>query len=98
MRLAGVGPLRLDLVVIHQLAVTRAKLAIHREVVHCGAEAVAAVPSRHAAQLPQRLLEPAAERLKGFGEADADGLPIRVRKREVIQQVLELLAGDRDGQ
>jgi hypothetical protein len=98
MGLAGVGPLRLDLVVIHQVLIACAKLAILREVVHRCAEAVAAVPSRHAPQLPQRLLEPAAECLKRLRKADGDGLPIRVREREVIQQVLEWLAGDRHPQ
>lgn len=98
MRLAGVGSLRLDLVVIHQVAIACAKLAIFREVVHRGAEAVAAMPSRHAAQLPERLLESAAERLEGFGEAHAGRLPIRVGERDVIQQVVERLAGDRDVQ
>jgi len=98
MRLAGIGPLRLDLVVVHQVAITRAKLAILGEVVHRCAEAVAAVPARHAAQLPQRFLESAAERLERLREADRDKLPIRVREREVIQQVVEWLAGDRDAQ
>jgi len=56
------------------------------------------VPSRHAAQLPQRFLESAAERLKRFREADRDKLPIRVGEHEVIQQVVQRLAGDRDAQ
>lgn len=64
MRLAGVGPLRVDLVVIHQVPIAHAKLAILGEVVHRRAKAVAAVPSRHAAQRPQRFLESAAERLE----------------------------------
>lgn len=98
MRLAGVGPMRLDLVVVHQVAVACAKLVIIGEVVHCRAETVAAVPSRHTAQLPQRFLESAAECLEGLGEANRDRLPIRVREREVIQQVVERLADDRDAQ
>lgn len=98
MRLAGVGPLRLDLVVGHQVAVACAKLAIFREVVHRRAEAVATVPSRHAAQSPQRFLESSAERLERFREADRDRLPIRVGEREVIQQVVQRLAGDGDAQ
>lgn len=98
MRLAGIGPLRLDLVVVHQVSIARAKLVIIGEVVHGRAEAIAAVPSRHAAQRPQRFLESAAERLERLGEANADRLPIRVREREVIQQVVERLAGDRDAQ
>lgn len=76
MRLAGVGSLRLDLVVIHQVAVTRAELAVLRKVVDCRAEAIAAMPSRRAAQAPQCFLESAAERLERFREAHADELPI----------------------
>lgn len=98
MRLPGIGPLRLDLVVVHQVAVACAKLAVLGEVVHRCAEAVAAMSSRHAAQHPQRSLESAAERLERLREADGDRLPIRVREREVIQQMVERLAADGDSQ
>lgn len=98
MRLADVDPLRLDLVVVHQVAVTLAKLAVLREVVDRRAEAVAAMSPRHAVQLPHRLLESAAHRLERFREADRSELPIRVREREVIQHVLERPAVDRDAQ
>jgi len=98
MRLANVDPLRLDLVVVHQVLVTLAKIPLRREIVDRGAQAVAAMPPRHAVQLPQGLLESAAQCLERFGEADHGELPIRVGEREVIQQVVERLAVDRDAQ
>jgi len=98
MRLADIGPLRLDLVVVHQVTVTPPKLAIFREVVDRRAETVAAMPARRAAQFPKGLLESAAESLERFGKADRRKLPVRVREREVIQQVVEGLAIDRDAQ
>ena len=98
MRLASIGALRLDLVVVHQIAISPAKLALFREVVHRRAEAVAAMLARHAAQFPKGLLESAADGLERFGKADRRKLPIRVREREVIQQVVERLSVDGDAQ
>jgi hypothetical protein len=98
MRLAGIGSLGLDLVVVHQIAVTATELTVFRKVVNCRAEAVAAMPARHTSQLPKGLLEPAAHRLERLGEADRDELPIRVREREVIQQVIERFPGDGNAQ
>lgn len=63
-RLARISPLRLDLVVVHQVTVTPTKLAIFREVVDRRAEAVAAMLAGHAAQFPKGLLESAAEGLE----------------------------------
>jgi hypothetical protein len=98
MRLAGVGPLGLDLIVVHQVAVSPPKLAVFRKVVDRRAEAVATVPGWHAAQFPKGLLESAADRLERFGKADRHELPIRVGEGEVIQQVVERLAIDGDSQ
>lgn len=95
MRLSSVDPLRLDLVVVHQVAVALAKLATLRKVVDRGAQAVAAMPPRHAAELPEGLLKAAAESLERFGETDRRELPIRVGEREVIQHVTQRLAIDR---
>ena len=97
-RLADVDTLRLDLVVIHQVAVTRAKLAVVREVVDRRAEAVGAVLARHAPQSPKRFLQPSAERLERLGETDRHRLPIRIRQREVIEHVVKRLPGDRHTQ
>jgi hypothetical protein len=84
MRLARIGSLRLDLVVVHQVAVTLTKLAIFRKVVDRRGETVAAMPARHAAQFPEGLLDSAADGLEGFGKTDRRELPVRVREREVI--------------
>jgi hypothetical protein len=97
-RLADVDALRLDVVVIRQVAVTPPELAVLREVVDRRTQAVGAVLARHAAQPPKRFLEPPAQRLERFGEADRDGLPIRIRQREVIHQVVKWLPGDRHPQ
>lgn len=95
MRLSSVDPLRLDLVVVHQVAVALAKLAILRKVVDRGAQAVASMPPRNAAELPEGLLKAAADRLERFGETDRRELPIRVGEGEVIQHVAERLTVDR---
>jgi len=98
MRRSGVDPLGLDLIVVHQVAVTAAKLPVFREVVDRRAEAVATMPGGHAAQLPKRLLHSAADRFERLAETDRDEFPVGVRQREVIEQVGEGLAGDRDAQ
>ena len=98
MRLASIGALWLDLVVVHQIAITRAKLTVLRKVVDRRAEAIGAMFAGRAAQLPQRLLESAAHRLERFGKTDRDRLPIRIGQREVIQQMVEWLAADADSQ
>jgi hypothetical protein len=97
-RLADVDALRLDLVVVHQVAVTSAELAILRKVVDRRTQAVATVFAGHAPQPPKRFLQPSAERLERLGEADRDGLPIRIGQREVIHQVVKRLPGNRHAQ
>ena len=98
MRLAGVRPLRLDLIVVHQVAVPPAKLALFRQVVDRRAQAVAAMPAGHAAQLPKGVLDSAAHGLERFGEADGREFPVRVGEGEVVQQVVQRLAPDGDSQ
>jgi hypothetical protein len=75
-RLADVDALRLHLVVIHQIAVSRAELTIFRKIVDRGTQAVAAVLAGHAAQLPKRLLQSTTEGLERLGETDRGRLPI----------------------
>ena len=52
--------------------------------------------ARYHAQLPERILQPLGERLERFGEADRPGLPVRVAEHEVVDQMIEGLALDRD--
>ena len=95
---SGLANQRLDLIVVHQVTVPRAKLAIFRKVVDRGAEAVAAMLARYAAQFPKGLLQPAADGLERFGKANRHELPIRVREREVIEQMIERLSVKGDSQ
>jgi hypothetical protein len=53
---------------------------------------------RHAAEFPQGVLEAVAESLEGLRGAEGDGLPVGVAEHEVIDQVVERLALDGDGQ
>ena len=68
------------------------------EVVHRGGEPIGAVRLGDPSQFPQRVLEPLAEALETLGEADGAGLPVGVSQDEVIDQVIERLAGERDAQ
>lgn len=56
-RLPRVDPLARHAVVRQQVAIASLELAGRRQVVHGRAQTVAAVPSRHAAQFPQRILQ-----------------------------------------
>jgi hypothetical protein len=52
-------------------------------------QSVGAVHLRHAAQLPQGVLQPLAETLEALGEADRPRLPVGVGQHEVVDQVRE---------
>ena len=56
---------------------------------HRRGQAVGAVDLGHAAQLPQRVLQPLAEALEALGETDRTRLPIGVSEHEVVDQVRE---------
>jgi hypothetical protein len=57
-RLSGVGPLACHAVMGQQIAVPGLELPRRRQVVHRRTQGVAAVPPRHPAQLPERVLQP----------------------------------------
>jgi len=78
-------------VVRQQPLVTVGEVAPLRQVVHRTAQAVAAVPRRHAAQLRQRVLQARAQALEALGETDGHRLPVRVRQHKVVHQVVERL-------
>ena len=59
---------------------------------------VGAVQGRHAAELPQGVLQPLAEALVALREADRARLPVGVRQHEVVDQVGEGAAVDRNPQ
>jgi hypothetical protein len=94
---------RLDLlpdesVVRQQPLITLRELLLLRQVVHGRAQAIRPVPLRHAAQFPQRVLQPFAQALEALRKADRHRLPVRVGQHEVIDHVLERLTRDRHPQ
>lgn len=97
-RLPGVDALARNTIVRQQIAVARLELARRRKIVHGGAEAVAAVPARHAAQFPQRILQAIRKSLERLGSAERHRLPIRVGQHEVVHHVIETLTGNGDAE
>jgi len=96
--LSGIDPLANQTVVCQQIAVSGLELPRRRVVVHGGGEAVATVPSRHATECVQGVLQSIGECLERFGHADAHRLPVRVGENEVVDHVVEWLACDGDGE
>ena len=96
MGLAGVDGLGLQAVVGQQGAVTLLEQITIAEVVDRGGEPIGAVHLGNPSQFPQGVLEPLAEALETLGEADGGRLPIGVGQDEVIDHVIERLAGDGD--
>ena len=97
-RLPRVGPLARHAVVRQQVAVPGLELAGRRQVVHGRGQTVGAVPPRHAAQFPERVLQAVGQRLERLGGAHRHGFPVRVGQHEVVHHVVEPPAGDRDVQ
>jgi hypothetical protein len=64
-------------------------------IVHRQAHPIGPVSRRHAAQFPQRVLQPLAEALETLRETDRRRLPVRVGQHEVIDQVRKRLSLDR---
>jgi hypothetical protein len=81
-------------VIAKQLHVTRRQLLLLRQVVDRAAHAVAAVPRRHAAQFPQRLLQAAAQTLETLGKTHLHRLPVRIGQHAVVQQMRQRLTAD----
>src|ERR1035437_3279403 len=90
--MTSLGLLALQPVEAHQALVTIRELCRMSHVVDRGREPVGAVPMRHFAQLPQRVLQPLAQALKTLGKAYRARLPVRVRQHEVIDQVRKTLS------
>jgi hypothetical protein len=95
-RLPDVDPLAGQAVVGQPVAVPGLELPRRREVVHRRTQAVAAMATWHAAQLPQSRLQPFREGLERLRDAHRDRLPVGVGEHEVVHQVIERLAGDGD--
>jgi hypothetical protein len=97
-RLPDVDPLTGQTVVIQQIAIARLEFPRLREIVHRRAEAVAAMPPRHAAEFPQGVLQAFGECLKRLRRADTHRFPIRIGQDEVVDQVIEWLPLDGDAE
>lgn len=91
-RLAHIDPLAGQAIVFQQPAIAGLKFALGRQVVDRRAQAVAAMPPRHAAEFPQRVLQAVGQGLERLRRAEGDRFPIRVREHEVIDHVREGLA------
>lgn len=91
-----VGPLARHPVVIEQTSVPRLKFPLRRQVVDRRRQAVAAVPLRDAAEFPDRILEPVRQRFERLRRADRNRFPVRIGQDEVVREVVERLALERD--
>ena len=97
-RLTHVDPLTRQAVVRQQVAIPRLEFPLLGVIVDGGGQGIAAVPSRHAAQFPQRILQAVGERLERLRRTHRHRFPVRVGQYEVVHQVIERLAGDGDVQ
>jgi hypothetical protein len=97
-RLPRVDPLPRYPVVSQQISITRLEFPSRGMVVHSGGQRVAAVPMRHAAQFPEGILQSVRKRLERFRRTHRHRLPVRVGQHEVVDHVIEWLAGDGDVQ
>jgi hypothetical protein len=97
-RLADVDPFARQAVVFQESPITGLKLPLGRQVIDGRAQTVAAMPPRHAAEFPQRVLETVGQGLKRLRLADGHRFPIRIREHEVIRQVLKAFPENGDVQ
>jgi hypothetical protein len=94
-----VGLPRLDLlshqaIMLQQPLVTLREVTPLRQIIHGVAQAIAAVPLGHAAQLRESILQPHAQALEALGETERHRFPVRIGQHEVIDQVSERLPGN----
>jgi len=94
----GLDLLRRQPVIAHQSLIALGELGGTDRVVHRRRKPVRAMPLRHLAQLPQRVLQTFAQALEALREAHRPRLPVRVRQHEVIDQVRKTLPLDRHAQ
>jgi hypothetical protein len=93
--LTGLDGLTLQAVVTQQRLITLLeRLRPFDSRLHRRRQPIRAMHLRHTAQFPQRVLQPFAETLQAFREADRDRLPIGVREHEMIEHVHKRTAVD----
>jgi hypothetical protein len=83
-------------VATQQRLVAARELRRTRRVVDRCRQPIGAMPFRHLAQLPERVLQAFAQTLEALGKADRPRFPVRVRQHEVVDQVREALSLHRD--
>jgi hypothetical protein len=98
MRLANIDALAGQTVMVQQPPIAGLKLTFGREIVDRRAQAVAAMPPRHAPEFPQRILQAVGQRLERLRRADGHRFPVRIGEHKVIHQMVEAFAQDGDGQ
>jgi len=81
----------LTVVVTHQRRVALRQFMTARMVPHRRGQGVAAMPLRHATELPERLLNAGTERLKRFRKTETHTFDIAVRQHAVEERVIESL-------
>ena len=97
-RLTHIDPLARHTVMVQQGLIPSPKLALLGEVVDRRAETVTPMPSGHSSQFPEGVLQAVRQRLEGLRRTQRHRFPVRIREHEMIRQVLESLADDRDSQ
>ena len=83
---------------IHQGLVARGVRLLIRMVVDRRGQTIRAMPLGHAAELPERFLNPRAQGLERFGKTQRNRLHVRVRQHAMKQRVIKAMPGDRDPQ
>ncbi len=97
--LAGLDGLGLQAIVLQQGLVTLLERPGPLDAgLDGGGQAIRAVQVRHAAELPEGVLQPLAEALQALGKANRAGLPVGVGQDEVVDHVLERAAVERHAQ
>jgi hypothetical protein len=97
-RLPHVDPLARHPVVVQQIPIPLLEFPLRRQVVDGRTQTVAAVASRNTAEFPDRVLESVRQRLERFRGTHRHRFPIRVRQHEVVDEVVERLTLNGDGQ
>jgi len=98
MRAGGIGRLGHETVVPQQRLIPRRVGLRVTVVVYRQRHPVRAVTCRHAAQVPQRVLQTLAQAGEALRKAQGHVLPVRVGQDEVIQQVRERQAREGDAE
>ena len=95
-RLAGLDLAPIEGIVAQQGLIALLKICLLDQVINRSRHPIGAVEQGHAAQLPQRILQPFTQAGEALRVADRACLPVRIRQHEVVQHVRKGLAGNGD--